>query len=332
MNRIKEIALLSLPVIAIALAIPAFNWFASNRARQERKLAARQEQLHPTRMRIESCQLKPSTTWDAYHGRDATLWTRSVAPIPPSKPQIFGRNVIDISDLYGTLVATYGRDGCQWTAPQGDAQVVETQEPIKLSEILGNAQTANAHVSFEETDSNCLTIKSIDRNFVLHRPKIVPLESRRKSNFLITKIVLTTNVSGGQMDYQFDFTFAPRGANARGSLALRADGDWVVVPKDNSGSVSLHPVGSQGGNPDSNGVTKLGMTFGVSDSTGAFAAYAIPKINAGLPQKPAIIDVLLSADEGWPQKIHIELPQGLPAAGGKSTVLPFRATLAPLPK
>ena len=46
---------------------------------------------------------------------------------------------------------------------------------------------------------------------------------------------------------------------------------------------------------------------------------------------PAHLIGPLSIDDGWPQNARVELPQGLPSTPG-TVNLPFRATLAPLPK
>lgn len=331
MHRIKEIAIISLPVIAIALAVPLFTFISRNRAHQEHLIAQRQERLHPTKLQIESCKIKASTDWDAYHGHDATLWTRSVAPIPPPKPEKMWRNIIEISDIYGTPVATLGEDnGCGWSAPEGDAQVQQSQESLDQSEIFGDAKTVKARVSFEQTDDNCLTLQSISRDFVLQRIKSVPLASRRRSEFTIKKIGITPGVRGGAMEYRFTFTFAALDARFVQSPSLIADG-WVVKPRDGSGFIQLQSFGYSGGGIEKDGTTTFGMTFSPTKSEGDFANYGVAQINAKLPRKPAQINVLLSADSGWPQQVHIELPQGLPPAGGKSANLPFRATLAPIP-
>ena len=331
-KKLREIAFLTLPILALMASVPIITWFAHNRAEAERKRAARQEWYHPTKMRIELCELRAASAFDAYRGNDAELWTRSVAPVPPATPEIHWRTVIEVRDLYGVPVETYGRGSYGWNPPQDARQVREESHPLNLNDILGEADSAHAHVTFEKTDANGLTLKNIARDFTLKRPKIVPLASRRVSNFTIEKIGLQTKNEGGKLRYTFTFAFAARDRKFGDNPWLYSDKAWVVAAKDGSGSISMRPFQHTGSNPDKQGKTTLRETCDITDIDGQFAAHAYSELVGTLPPKPATMDLLLSGDSGWPQNIHIELPRGLPLPGGKPVNLPFRATLAPLPK
>ena len=188
---------------------------------------------------------------------------------------------------------------------------------LKWKRIAPNGADVHAGISVSPDASAFQWHVAETRDYMLrnHVPP-PPLTSLRRSNFHLEKVRLTTRVTGSTLEHRFTFLVGDTPQSRQQPPDFSCFNLWKL--SFNAGNRTF--------------LSKFDIQDDVHPPRGMTAvAIRFDENTPSLRGQPSHLTGPFSIDDGWPQDIRIELPQGLPATPG-TVSLPFCATLAPLPK
>ena len=314
-----KVALLLLPIAVVIALLPVLRRTADVRVEKI-------EEIRPTRINIVSCELQKPTTWEAFRGADTTLVARIVEPKALGSGLVT-RVFVEISDQAGRKWLMNGppvkdvAPGSFVAASREEefAEATALRMGLKWSAIVGKNGAIDAKITkqfLKDSDSEKV-VHGTSRTFSLSQPvAAAPLASLRVSNYTLRKVTLQTVRDGNRLMRTLSLTVrVPQLPPASVPNSGRAG--FFEIRLNTGEKLDVTDLGSVTSQTDARGDAIIKMDF-ADDS---------PRYRA----KPASTGGLFSFDNGWPQDVQIKLPQGLPATPG-TIILPFKTTLAPLPK
>lgn len=318
MNRkLKEIAWLLVPVMALAAIVPGAHWYA-NRHKVSKV------------PRIESCYLRVPTAWEAYNGAKVGFTARVVAPSANASGLMWD----DYAEISNARGEHWRSDRPSWNsivvagnykACALDDDGADTNELIgglNWQRIVGADASAQAQVVICTQTSSGSMQGQAARSFTLSNPiASPPLASMRHFNFRLKRVELQTSSGAAGRTHRFVFWVRCLDSTATTPPYAGKSGDWKLRFKASGNPTGLDFGGGftcRTAAPDEQGLVAATMQFNEN-------------VGFSVLQKQLYAGGLLSINGGWPQRIRIELPQGLPHSEFFLN-LPFTATLAPSPK
>lgn len=297
-RKVREIALLTLPVVAIALVVPGARWLADEG--EANKVP-----------RIESFELRAPTPLERFMGADAGFRARLVAPETKDSDRFMDLRM-QIRNEAGQMWNSQGKNWAQITRKsrmnfpvEGSSKSWDVESGLDWKTVVGAGKTVSVNVVFEEQDSATAQVFSrASRAFVLtnHLPIAPPPD---RTDFVIERVDVVSQVSqrGIENEYEHKFTITTRSAATAGASAKasRTFGswtmDWYLQPQAGQKAVRLDFV-SLGdlANPDA-------ARGNATQSELLLLEYA-----PALRGRRCLVSGVLSIDQGWPQRIDIELP------------------------
>ena len=319
-RKIREIALLLVPVAALAAVVPGARLI--NDWREARELRV------PTRPRIEACYLRAPTAWEAFNGAKVAFTARTAAPATAALSGVHWRSTMEFRNDAGRVwntdrnsVEQYLIESGQYVVGNESITTSESTGGLRWQKLLGGSDQLYVRVLLQKQNSTLKVLDGITRDFVFKNPPTPRLlASLRSSNFALQKVELRTKTEGNVLEQRFIF------------WVKRSGEPFVTYPDSNSsGDWKLSLNAYDYNNPFVDTVGFMGTaTLPKADGTASIEQF----FSDDMPYfrgKPAHLTGLISFNDGWPQQIRVELPHGLPAKIG-TVNLPFTATLAPLPK
>lgn len=304
-RKTKEIAWLTVPVVVLAAIVPGARLMDNWREAHEVP-------------RIEACDVRAPTAWESYQGVKVVYTSRVVTPIETAPNLYQWRSRCEIRNEAGqswTYDSNWQKVSLAEVSSQferDDTHINEYRCGLRWSEIVGSGKTARVHFSLaRETVAGAPIGPKVERDFVAQTlPTRSPLSSLRRWNFQLEKVEFKT-------PYTFVFWIRRFDAASRTRFEVNTGGNWQL--RSNRGKGETRYVSNGYGYTPTARESQVSVEMPVEGNV------------ALLRGQPAHFGGLLSVDNGWPQNIRVELPQGVPAKPGTLN-LPFRAKLAPLPK
>ncbi len=319
-RKIKEIVLLLVPVAALAVLVPGVRWFNNWRAVP----------------RIEMCILRPATAWEASQGATVGYTARTVTPDAGGP---FWSGGIEIRNARGESWASdapgwgkiavpsdddYPDDGVAsddiGSADNRSGGTMELRGGLKWKRVAEKDASVQAEISlWPNVDDGAPYHVEKTRIFTLQNEVAPPrFKALRRSNFQLEKVQLTTSDCGQGcgLSHRLEFLLERSSSIPKPSLCVSSVGQGKLSFNANN---QVLPIISALEDDWFKPGRMMSITMTYDENT------------PSLRDQPAHFIGLLSIDDGWPQEIRVELPQGLPTQIGTIN-LPFTAPLAPLPK
>ncbi len=307
-RKIKEIALISVPVVALALVVPGARWYSH--WREMNKVP-----------RIDSFELRAPTPWEAYNGAEVGYTSRMVAPRVDDSETFMdmsmefrnekGRRWNSATAIWKNIAVAeeFDREGNVWEARGG----------LRWKKIIGAGETARVHVAFTEKSYQQI-LSTAAHDFVL-KNNIKTVAEVTQSNFTIEKIQWKSlgMARGSEQIHELVVDVKRTNSAASGRASIYCSNEWKLISNSGEWTWLEYDVSPTHSNFDADGVAQLKVSF---------------LENSKLRGQPSRVTGTLSVDGGRPQDLRIDLPNGIPkqlAKGFETTEPTFRTALAPMP-
>lgn len=320
-RKIREIALLLVPVAAVVGLIPGARWFED--WREANKIP-----------RIESFELRAPTPWEAYRGADVG-YTAPLVSCETSDNDHHMDLRLEFSNSSGgrwhsatpawkeIAVEKSFADTIHFPL-RGRSDIWELRGGLRWKTLLGKNKNARVNIVFDEKHK-LQTLASASRAFELQsKPDPIPL--RKQGNFVVENVEFTSfsnitpYIRESALEHKFVISIRLTEAGMNSESEVRWAENWKFSLASGHKSSELRLVQeSQIANFDEDGRAKL--------------RFLLREDSSSLRGQSASIIGVVGIGDAWPQLLRIQIPQGLPVKLPYSKAkLPFRATLAPLLK